>query len=75
MRWVSRQFDDDANQNVLTSYCSTDLRLTRRFGSKTEVFAAVENLTNAEIQTRRDSNGTIAIGAPRMWSAGIRREF
>jgi hypothetical protein len=49
--------------------------LTRRIGSKTEAFAAVENLTSAEIQTRRDANGTIAIGAPRMWSLGIRREF
>jgi outer membrane receptor protein involved in Fe transport len=48
MRWVSRQFDDDANQNALASYCSTDLRLTRRFGPKTEVFAAVENLTDTD---------------------------
>ena len=75
LRWVGSQFDDDANQNSLSSFHSTDLRLTRRFGLKTELFATVENLTNAEIQTRRDSNGTVAIGAPRMWSAGVRREF
>ena len=75
LRWVGSQFDDDANQNTLSSFCSTDLRLTRRLGLKTELFAAVENLTNAEIQTRRDPNGTVAIGAPRMWTAGVRREF
>ena len=75
LRWVSRQFDDDANQNILSSFFSTDLRVTRRLGSKTEAFASVENLTGAEIQTRRDANGTVAIGAPRMWSAGVRREF
>jgi outer membrane receptor protein involved in Fe transport len=75
LRWVSRQFDDDANQYSLSSFASIDLRVTRRIGSHSEVFAAMENLTGAEIQTRRDPNGTVAIGAPRMWSAGVRREF
>lgn len=74
-RWVGKQFDDDANQNVLASFFTTDVRVTRRIGSKTEVFAAAENITNAEIQTRRDANGTVAIGTPRMWSAGVRRQF
>jgi hypothetical protein len=72
---VDKQFDDDANQNRLSSFICTDLRVTRRLGLKTELFAAVENLTNAEIQTRRDPNGVIAIGNPRMWSAGLRRAF
>jgi outer membrane cobalamin receptor len=75
LRWVSSQFDDDANLNTLSSFFCADLRVTRRVGLKTEVFAAVENLADAEIQTRRDPNGTVAIGAPRMWTAGIRREF
>jgi hypothetical protein len=75
LRWVSRQFDDDANQTSLSSFASIDLKVTRRIGSRAEVFAAVENLTGAEIQTRSDPNGTVAIGAPRMWSTGVRREF
>ena len=75
LRWVGRQFDDDANQFILKSFFTTDLRVTRRLGLHTEIFAAAENLTNAEIQTRRDPNGTVAIGTPRMWTAGVRREF
>jgi outer membrane cobalamin receptor len=75
LRWVSGQFDDDANQNRLEAFYTADIRLTRRLGEKSEVFAAVENLTNAEIQTRRDSNGTVAVGTPRMWSAGFRHAF
>lgn len=75
LRWVGRQFDDDANQNVLASFFTTDLRVTRRIGTKTELFAMAENLTNAEIQTRREANGTVSVGVPRMWSAGLRRHF
>ncbi len=75
IRWVGRQFDDDANQYTLASFFTTDLRVTRRVGANTELFAAAENLNNAEIQTRRDPNGTVAVGAPRMWTAGLRREF
>jgi outer membrane cobalamin receptor len=75
LRWMGRQFDDDANQYVLASVFTTDLRITRRIGSKTELFAAAENLSNAEIQTRREANGTVSVGTPRMWSAGLRRQF
>jgi outer membrane cobalamin receptor len=75
LRWVGRQFDDDANQYTLDAFFTADLRVTRRVGSHTELFAAAENINNAEIQTRRDPNGTVAIGAPRMWTAGVRREF
>ena len=75
LRWVGRQFEDDANQNVLASVFTTDLRITRRIGAKTELFAAAENLTNAEIQTRREANGTVSVGAPRIWSMGLRRHF
>jgi outer membrane receptor protein involved in Fe transport len=74
-RWVSRQFDDDANQLVLHSAATLDLRITRRLGKHTEIFATLENVTDTEIQTRRDANGTVYTGAPRMWSVGVRREF
>lgn len=74
-RHVAAQFDDDANSLSLAAYTTFDARITRRINTKTEVFVAGENLSNAEIQTRRDATGTVSIGAPRMWSAGLRREF
>jgi outer membrane cobalamin receptor len=74
-RWTSRQFDDDENQLTLASYATFDVRVSRRISRKTEIFAAIENVADAEIQTRRDANGTISTGAPRMWSAGFRTEF
>lgn len=74
-RYVAEQFDDDYNSLRLASYATFDARITRKLGTKTEVFVAGENLSNAEIQTRRDANGTVGIGAPRMWSAGLHREF
>jgi len=74
-RYVAAQFDDDANTLSLGTCTTFDARITRRLGKKTEVFVAGENLSNAEIQTRRDANGTVSIGAPRMWSTGLRREF
>jgi outer membrane cobalamin receptor len=74
-RWAGCQFDDDANQLRLRAYATLDLRVTCKLRRSTEVFASLENATDSEIQTRRDANGTIAIGAPRMWSLGIRREF
>lgn len=74
-RWVSTQFDDDDNQRNLASYATLDVRVTRKLGKKTEISAALENATDSEIQTARDKKGTIAIGTPRMWSIGLRREF
>lgn len=74
-RYVAAQFDDDLNALRLSSYATFDARITRKIGKKTEVFVAGENLSNAEIQTRRDANGTVSVGAPRMWSTGLRREF
>ena len=74
-RHVATQFDDDANTLSLGACTTFDARITRKLGKKTEVFVAGENLSNAEIQTRRDATGTISIGAPRMWSTGLRREF
>jgi outer membrane cobalamin receptor len=74
-RWTSRQFDDDDNQLVLDSYATVDVRVSRKISRKTEIFATLENVTDAEIQTRRDANGIISTGTPRMWSAGFRSEF
>ena len=74
-RWVSPQFDDDNNEFTLASYATLDARVTLKLGKKTEVFAALENATDSEIQTRRDPSGTVYIGAPRMWCLGVRIEF
>lgn len=75
LRQVGRQFEDETNQVALRSFWTVDARLGCALGRHAEVFVSGENLTNAEIQTRRDASGLIATGMPRLWSAGVRLAF
>jgi vitamin B12 transporter len=74
-RYTTSQFDDDLNQRRLASAFSIDAQVTRRLGKRCEVFVAVENLFNAEIQARRDPDGTIGITGPRACTLGVRSTF
>jgi outer membrane receptor protein involved in Fe transport len=75
VRHVGAQFEDDANRFVLRPFWTLDARVGRAVGKRSEIFVSGENLTNSEIQTRRDSSGIVALGMPRLWSAGLRLEF
>jgi outer membrane receptor for ferrienterochelin and colicin len=75
VRYCSGQFEDDLNQRRLQDYVSVDAMLTRQIGKGREVFLGIENLTDTEIQSRRDADGTIGITNPRSWTAGVRCEF
>jgi outer membrane receptor protein involved in Fe transport len=74
-RWNSASWDDDLNQMRLNPFLCIDSRLDYHLNAKTTLYAALENLTATEIMTRRESSGLIGTGTPRMWSAGLRREF
>ena len=75
VRYCSGQFEDDLNQRRLEDYVSVDAMLTRQVGKGREVFLGIENLTDTEIQSRREADGTIGITNPRSWTAGVRCEF
>jgi outer membrane receptor protein involved in Fe transport len=75
VRHVGKQFEDDSNRLSLKPFWTIDARIGRSIGGRSEIFVSGENLANAEIQTRRDPSGVIAIGMPRLWATGIRIEF
>lgn len=75
VRHCGSQFEDDSNRLKLASFWTADARVGRLFGTRSEVFLSAENLANAQIQTRRDASGILAVGMPRLWCAGVRLEF
>jgi outer membrane cobalamin receptor len=75
-RWNSTAWDDDLNRAKLQGFVVVDSRADFSLDQRTTLFAAIENIANTEIMTRREpDSGLISVGTPRMWSIGIRREF
>jgi outer membrane receptor protein involved in Fe transport len=73
-RLSGRQFDDDANANLLHGYFRLDAYAShnfgkRAFGSQFELFAAGENLFNRSIEVSRTP--TTTLGQPRTARAGF----
>lgn len=58
-RTSSRQFEDDLNQLPLAAYGTIDGMISRRVARGLEVFAAVENLFDARIETGRTPVPTV----------------
>ena len=72
VRWIGRQFEDDENQLTLGEVVIGDLSISRALSRQLEVFATVENIGDARIETGRTSDGIVNIGTPRLFLAGIR---
>jgi outer membrane receptor protein involved in Fe transport len=73
-RLSDRQFDDDANANLLHGYFRLDAYVShtftkRTFGSQIELFAAGENLFNRAIEVSKTP--TTTLGQPRTARAGF----
>jgi outer membrane receptor protein involved in Fe transport len=73
VRVFGEQFDDDVNQFTLRGGSLTDARVAWRAAPRAEIFGAVENAFDAEIDTGRTPIRTI--GAPRQMRAGIIVKF
>jgi outer membrane receptor protein involved in Fe transport len=69
IRVFGQQFDDDINQFILRAGSLTDARAAWRPGRRTEIFGAIENVFDEEIDTGKTPLRTI--GAPRQSRAGI----
>ncbi len=72
LRYVSDAFEDDANTLVLDAVTTIDLRVAYRIADGREVFAAVENLFDETVVTRRTPEGLYDLGTPRFTRAGLR---
>jgi outer membrane receptor protein involved in Fe transport len=72
-RASSRQFDDDLNQFPLDSFFQLDTYVSKRMQHGLDVFAAVENLFNTQIQVARTP--LVNLGPPIFARAGVRFRF
>jgi outer membrane receptor protein involved in Fe transport len=72
-RASSRQFDDDLNQFPLDSFFQLDTYVSKRLQHGVDVFAAVENLFNMQIQVARTPQ--VNLGPPIFARAGVRFRF
>ena len=63
---------DDLNERELDSYFTVDLLARWRFSDALDLFAAVENLLDEEIETGETADGLVSIGAPRLARVGLR---
>jgi outer membrane receptor protein involved in Fe transport len=75
VRWIGAQFNDDANQLRLTAAVVADLSVTRKLGAHAQLFLAVENLGNTQIETGLSTTGLISTGEPRTTFGGIRLQL
>jgi outer membrane receptor protein involved in Fe transport len=72
-RASSRQFEDDLNQLPLASYGTIDGMISRRVARGLEIFAAVENLLDARVETGRTPVPTLT--AKRDLRIGLRLDI
>lgn len=68
-RLSGRQYDDDANVNLLHGYFKLDAYGSHDFGSRLELFAAGENLFDREIEVAKTP--TTTLGMRRVARAGF----
>ena len=73
IRVVGSQFDDDINSLNLEKASLVDGRAGWRVSRRLELFGAIENLTDREVDTGKTPLRTI--GAPRMGRAGVTVRF
>jgi len=72
LRWTGFEFDDGQNQLSLAPAAVADASAAVALTSRVEVYAAVDNLADARIETAHASNGVFNLAAPRTVRAGAR---
>jgi len=65
-----RQYDDDQNTFLLHGYFQLDAYMAHNLGPRAEIYGAVNNIFDREIQVGRTP--LLTLGTPRMASIGIR---
>ena len=72
VRWTGAQFDDDLNTLVLASSCQADASARFALSENASLFAAVDNLADARIETAHSSLGVFNLAPGRTVRGGIR---
>jgi outer membrane receptor protein involved in Fe transport len=71
LRYESARFDDDQNTRRLAPATRVDVRADLEIGHGAGVFAAVDNVFDARIQTARTGNDIVSYDMPRVFSIGL----
>jgi outer membrane receptor protein involved in Fe transport len=74
-RYESERFDDARNSRLLDNCLNIDLSLSKMFSKNTRIFLTVNNITDEEIQTRRNAENIVYVEAPRNWLVGLDWKF
>jgi len=69
--YESLRYSDDLNTLPLSSATTVDTRVTFHALPELDVYAAIDNVFNAEIGSSKGADGVVTIDAPRMFRAGI----
>ncbi|HEY1848474.1 MAG TPA: TonB-dependent receptor, partial [Opitutaceae bacterium] len=72
VRWTGSQFDDDQNQLPLASAAVADVAARFEATAHAEIFATVDNLGNAEVETAHSALGVFSVAPPRTAEVGAR---
>ena len=73
--YESLRWSDDLNTLPLGPATTVDVQASFHVLPMLDVYAAVDNVLNAEIQTGRGADQVVSIDAPRLFRAGIRYRF
>lgn len=72
LRWVSMQFDDNANTLRLPAATIIDFELSRRLGRRLEITLTAENALNARVATSLSTAGLFTYDVPLLIRGGVR---
>jgi len=72
LRWVSLQFDDNANTLRLPPATVVDLEFSRPLGRNVVITVTAENLLNASVATSLSTAGLFTYDAPLLVRGGVR---
>jgi outer membrane receptor protein involved in Fe transport len=72
VRWTGTDFDDTGNQLPLAAATVADASAVFTFSRRLEVFAVVDNLADARVETAHSATGVFSVAAPRMLGVGVR---
>lgn len=75
LRYVGPRYEDDLNTVRLGGAVVVDLSASAPVGAWGELFVAVENLLDEEVETGRTTDGVVTTGAPRLVRGGLRFRF
>jgi outer membrane receptor protein involved in Fe transport len=71
VRYESSRFDDDLNSRKLSAATTLDLRADWRVSEGATLYAAIDNATDADVETAQTADGISSYDAPRTFRIGL----